>query len=107
MLNLRVVALGSDCLSTLVVAAGPLGVTATSVGAPAVDDGAEGLPEDQGVEGEVPWTGGGTLRVTGNSFATPHVTGMAALVLAKHPGLTPFELKTVLYLIATNVGGGR
>ncbi len=61
----------------------------------------------RGVEVEVPWTGGGTLRVTGNSFATPHVTGMATLVLAKHPGLTPFELKTVLYLIATNVGGGR
>jgi subtilisin family serine protease len=61
----------------------------------------------RGLEVEVPWTGGGTLRVTGNSFATPHVTAMAALVLAKHPGLTPFELKTVLYLIATNVGGRR
>jgi subtilisin family serine protease len=61
----------------------------------------------RGVEVEVPWTGGGTVRVTGNSFATPHVTGLAALVLAKHPRLTPFELKTVLYLTATNVGGGR
>jgi subtilisin family serine protease len=61
----------------------------------------------RGVDVEVPWTGGGMLRVTGNSFATPHVTGLAALTLAKHPGLTPFELKTVLYLIATNVGGRR
>ena len=30
---------------------------------------------------------------------------MAALVLGKHPGLTPFQVKTVLYLISTNVGG--
>jgi subtilisin family serine protease len=61
----------------------------------------------RGVEVDVAWTGGGTVRVTGNSFATPHVTGLAALVLAKHPRLTPFELKTVLYLTATNVGGDR
>ena len=26
-------------------------------------------------------------------------------LLGKHPGLTPFQAKTVLYLISTNVGG--
>jgi hypothetical protein len=26
-------------------------------------------------------------------------------VLSKHPELTPFQLKSVLYLTATNVGG--
>jgi subtilisin family serine protease len=39
---------------------------------------------------------------TGNSFAAPHVAALAALVLAKHPTLTPFELKAVLAAIADN-----
>ena len=56
----------------------------------------------RGVGIEVPWSGGGTLRVTGNSFATPHVAGICALVLGKHPGLTPFQLKSVLSLLANN-----
>jgi subtilisin family serine protease len=49
--------------------------------------------------------GGGTTRNTGNSFATPHVTGRCALILSKHPQLTTFGLKTVLYLTAANVKG--
>jgi subtilisin family serine protease len=59
----------------------------------------------RGVDVDVAWLGGGSLRATGNSFATPAISGIAALVLGKHPGLTPFQVKTVLYLIATNVGG--
>jgi subtilisin family serine protease len=59
----------------------------------------------RGVDVEVAWLGGGSIRATGNSFATPAITGIAALVLGKHPGLTPFQVKTVLYLIASNVGG--
>jgi subtilisin len=51
--------------------------------------------------------GGSTIRSTGNSFATPHLSGICALVRAKHPELTPFQLKSVLYLTATNVGAGR
>jgi subtilisin len=58
-----------------------------------------------GLNVEVAWLGGGTLRCTGNSFATPHVAGICALVLSKHPELTPFQLKSVLHLTATNVGG--
>ena len=42
-------------------------------------------------------------EVLGNSFATAHISGICALILAKHPELTPFELKSVLYLIADNV----
>lgn len=61
----------------------------------------------RGVDIEVAWTGGGRLVCTGNSFATPHMTGIAALVLSKHPELTPFQLKSVLYLTSTNVGGGK
>jgi subtilisin family serine protease len=41
--------------------------------------------------------------VTGNSFATPHVTGICALILGKHRELTPFQLKSVLFLTARNV----
>jgi subtilisin len=61
----------------------------------------------RGVNVEVPWLGGRSLRVSGNSFATPHLTAICALILAKHPELTPFQLKSVLYLTATNVGGGK
>jgi subtilisin family serine protease len=61
----------------------------------------------KGVNVEVPWLGGRVLTVSGNSFATPHVSGICALVLSKHPELTPFQLKSVLYLTASNVGGGK
>ena len=59
----------------------------------------------RGVDVEVAWLGGGTLRCTGNSFAAPHVTGITALVLAKHPELTPSGVKSVLHLTATNTEG--
>ena len=55
---------------------------------------------------EVGWAGGATIRASGNSFATPHVAGMAARVLGAHPGLRPFEVKTALRLCAGNVKGG-
>ena len=58
-----------------------------------------------GVDLEVAWPGGGTLRCTGNSFAAPHIAGISTLLLAKHPGLTPAQLKSVLYLTASNTGG--
>ena len=61
----------------------------------------------RGVNVEVPWLGGRSLKVSGNSFATPHLSAICALILARHPELTPFQLKSVLYLTATNVGGGK
>lgn len=61
----------------------------------------------RGVDVEVAWLGGGRIRCTGNSFATPHITGICALILGKHPELTPFQLKSVLYLTASNVGGAK
>lgn len=57
----------------------------------------------RGVEVEVAWLGGSSLRSTGNSFATPHMSGLCALIRAKHPELTPFQVKSVLYLTANNV----
>ncbi len=56
----------------------------------------------RGVDVDVAWMDGATLRSTGNSFATPHISGVCALILAKHPDLTPPEVKTVLGLIADN-----
>jgi subtilisin family serine protease len=60
-----------------------------------------------GVNVPVAWTGGGTIRGSGNSFAAPHVAGIAALIKSKHPRLTPFELKTVLARVASPPDAGR
>ena len=60
----------------------------------------------RGLEVEVAWLGGGSLRCTGNSFATPHMSGICALILSKHRDLTPFQLKSLLYLTASNVVTG-
>jgi len=57
-----------------------------------------------GLDVEVAWAGGSVIRASGNSFAAPHVAGIAALVLGRHRGLTPFQLKSVLHLAASNVG---
>ena len=61
----------------------------------------------RGVGVEIAWLGGGKILSTGNSFATPHIIGICALIRAKHPELTPFQLKSVLYLTATNAGGAK
>ena len=61
----------------------------------------------RGIDVEVAWPGGGTTVISGNSFATPQIAGICALILGKHPGLTPFEVKTILYMTASNVGGAR
>jgi subtilisin family serine protease len=63
---------------------------------PPVEFGARGLDLD------VAWTDGTTINASGNSFATPHVAGMVARVLSKHPGLTPFQVKAVLHAVARN-----
>lgn len=60
----------------------------------------------RGLDLDVAWLGGGTLRCTGNSFATPHIAGICALILSKHPELTPFQLKSVLYQTASNARSG-
>ena len=65
----------------------------------------------RGVRVPVAWPGGKEIRSTGNSFAAPHITAISALILSKHSMLTPFQLKSVLYLAAENVinpaGGER
>ncbi|MFJ5925141.1 S8 family peptidase [Kitasatospora sp. NPDC092948] len=62
-----------------------------------------------GVDVEMAWLDGATRRNSGNSFATPFVTGLCARILSERPRLTPFQLKHALYLSAGNVhlGGDR
>jgi len=55
-----------------------------------------------GIDVDVAWLGGAVITATGNSFAAPVVAGYAARLLSKHPGLTPFQVKTVLHAVADN-----
>jgi subtilisin family serine protease len=78
-----------------------------SVAAAAGDDLliADTAPADFGAPGlDVPlaWLDGGTITATGNSFAAAWVTGLAARILAAHPELRPYEVKTVLRGLAAN-----
>jgi subtilisin len=63
---------------------------------PPVDFGAPGI------DVRVPWLSGSSIVSTGNSFAAPHVSGLVARLLSKHPHLTPYEVKTVLRAVASN-----
>lgn len=58
-----------------------------------------------GTDVDVAWLDGGRRRCSGNSFAAPHVAGYCALLRSAHPQLTPFQVKSLLYLTATNVRG--
>jgi subtilisin family serine protease len=55
-----------------------------------------------GIDLELAWMDGGRIVATGNSFAAPHVTGLVARLLAKHPTLTPYQVKAVLRSVAAN-----
>jgi subtilisin family serine protease len=57
-----------------------------------------------GVDVPIAWKDGGSTVATGNSFAAPHVAALVALILSKHPGMTPFEVKAVLASVADNPG---
>ena len=56
-----------------------------------------------GIDVPAAWKGGGVSKVTGNSFAAPHITGVVARILEKHPSLTVFQVKAVLRALAANV----
>jgi subtilisin len=55
-----------------------------------------------GISLEVAWLDHSTITATGNSFAAPHIAGLIALILSKHAGMTPFQMKTVLCALADN-----
>jgi subtilisin family serine protease len=54
-----------------------------------------------GVDVDVAWREGSRIRATGNSFAAPHLAGYAALIRARHPSASPFEVKAMLAATAT------
>lgn len=54
----------------------------------------------RGQDIEVPWVGGGVKRVTGSSFAVPHVAGLLARLLSAYPDLPPLEAKSLLKRLA-------
>ncbi len=56
----------------------------------------------RGIDVELPWLDGGWTVGTGNSYAAPHIAGIATLVRSKHPELRPFQVKTVLSATAAN-----
>jgi subtilisin family serine protease len=56
-----------------------------------------------GIDVRVAWANGGWFTATGNSFATPHIAGIVAKILSKHPELTIFQMKAVLRALAANV----
>ena len=54
-----------------------------------------------GVNVRTAWPNGGYRNLTGNSFACPHIVGVIARLLETHPQLTPFQVKSALYAIAS------
>lgn len=59
-----------------------------------------------GVDSVVAWQNGSTRKVTGSSYATPLVSGLAARLLSARPGLSVFEFKTLLKAYADRYAAG-
>ena len=53
-----------------------------------------------GVNVRTTWPDRAYRNLTGNSFACPHIVGIVALLLERHPAMTPFQIKSALYAIA-------
>lgn len=55
-----------------------------------------------GIDVDVPWSGGGTINASGNSFAAPVIAGHLARIVGAHPHITPWQARTVLAALADN-----
>jgi subtilisin len=60
----------------------------------------------RGQDVEVPWVGGGLKKVTGSSFAAPHIAALLARILSGYPSLSPLEAKALLRHLAAPQPGG-
>lgn len=49
--------------------------------------------------------GGGTLVLSGTSMATPHVSGLAALLIEQHPSWSPERVKSAIVASAIPIAG--
>ena len=56
-----------------------------------------------GIDVRIAWQDHTRRTMTGNSYASPHVAGLVSKILGKHPGLTVFQLKTILRELSANV----
>jgi subtilisin len=56
----------------------------------------------RGIYVRAPRAGGGYQLWTGTSFACPHITALVARLLSLNPTLTPFQIKTLLYVLRAN-----
>ncbi|HUP27815.1 MAG TPA: S8 family serine peptidase [Chloroflexia bacterium] len=56
-----------------------------------------------GINVRVAWRGGTWITATGNSFAAPHIAGLAARILSKHRHLNPAQLKVILRALSANM----
>ena len=63
----------------------------------------------RGQDSEVAWLGGGQKKVTGSSFAVPHVAGLLARLISRCPTLSPPQAKALLRHLASPaaVNGGQ
>jgi serine protease AprX len=57
------------------------------------------------MDGQAPVVDGIWCEATGTSMSTPHVSGVAALMLQRNAALTPAQIKSVLMSTAVNIGG--
>lgn len=55
-----------------------------------------------GIDVQVAWLEQKWITATGNSFAAPHITGIAAKILATYRNATPFQVKTILRALCAN-----
>ena len=56
----------------------------------------------RGEDLDVAWLGGLSKRVTGSSFAAPHLTGLLARLISGCPKLSPLEAKALLQRLAAH-----
>lgn len=59
-----------------------------------------------GVDSVVAWQNASTRKVTGSSYATPLVSGMIARMLSAQPGLSVFDIKSLLRAYADRYAQG-
>lgn len=60
-----------------------------------------------GIDVNLAWLDHKRRTMTGNSYASPHLAGLITKILGKHPGLTVFQLKTILRELSANVDRNR
>ena len=57
----------------------------------------------RGINVRVAWRNNDWITATGNSFAAPHIAGIATKILSKYPDMTLFQMKVVLRALAANI----